>query len=178
MHVSFHGARRGVGVSTLVAGLAVAFSRMGETVDIRVTEESDFEDIEASWGDIPSGVTFGPPLVGLADHVLADRSACDPVGLAEANVLVTTASYPVLKALLARPKLPVFDGFVLIEHAGRALSARDVEAVTGLRCLFTIPYSVDIARSVDSGLLSTRSHDSFVRAVRLLKSEVQCESGF
>jgi hypothetical protein len=72
---------------------------------------------------------------------------------ATTSLLVTRACY---LALRAAHRCPTPDHVVLIEEDGRELRPADVEAAVGARISVRVPWHRDIARTVDSGLLTAR----------------------
>lgn len=54
------------------------------------------------------------------------------------------------------------DGVVLIEEAGRVLTARDVQSVLGRPVVAQIPFDADIGRRVDAGVLLSRPPRSLI----------------
>lgn len=91
-----------------------------------------------------------PPLVL---HELADRS-----------LLVTRSCYVALRRAVAMPVRP--SGVVLVEEAGRALRAADVEAAIGAPVLATVGVDPAVARAVDAGLLTARLPRAIQRDLR------------
>ena len=62
---------------------------------------------------------------------------------------------------------------MLINEPGRALDAKDIEAVTGVPVVTaTVPYETAIARTIDAGLLTTRLPRSLARALRPLVAAI------
>jgi hypothetical protein len=57
---------------------------------------------------------------------------------------------------------------ILLDELGRALTARDVEAVTGARVTATIEVHPQIARAVDAGLLTGRAPTAALAALKRL----------
>lgn len=55
------------------------------------------------------------------------------------------------------------DGVVLVEEAGRALDAADVQRALGIPILCTVPVEPPVARAVDAGLLASRLPRSLAR---------------
>jgi len=49
-----------------------------------------------------------------------------------------------------------FSGVIVINEPDRVLTSRDVESVLKLKCVAEIPYTSEISRRVDSGLLKSR----------------------
>jgi hypothetical protein len=78
-----------------------------------------------------------------AAHNLVDRS-----------LLVTRACYLALRRVVASPTRPT--GIILVSEPGRALRDVDVEAAVGAPLLATVSLDVQIARSVDAGLMAAR----------------------
>ena len=85
------------------------------------------------------------------------------------RVLVTRPCYLALRRSTITPR-PTH--VVLINETGRALDAKDIEAVTGVPVTATIPYGLDIARTIDAGLLTTRLPRTLTRALRPLVAAI------
>jgi len=49
-----------------------------------------------------------------------------------------------------------FSGVIVVNEPDRVLTSRDVESVLKLKCVAEIPYTSEISRRVDSGLLKSR----------------------
>src|SRR5205807_8234397 len=63
-------------------------------------------------------------------------------------------------------------GIILLVEAGRALSARDVADVTGVRVVAEIPIQAGVARTIDAGLLLSRfDHHTAFRALARLADD-------
>lgn len=102
--------------------------------------------------------TLGTALAAHPATVVVDAGTRPPaqhlVNAADRSLLVTRACYLALRravALEARPS-----GVVLVEEAGRALRARDVEAAIDAPVVATIALDPAVARAVDAGLLAAR----------------------
>lgn len=59
--------------------------------------------------------------------------------------------YLALSTLVAGAERP--DGIILVAEAGRSLTQRDVEQVTGVPIVAVVRSSPDVARCIDAGLL-------------------------
>jgi hypothetical protein len=80
------------------------------------------------------------------------------------SLLVLRSCYLGLRRALALPLRP--SGVVLVREPGRALGARDVEAVLGVGVTAEVPWDPAVARAMDAGLLATRLPSVLVRALR------------
>jgi hypothetical protein len=109
-------------------------------------------------------------LAGLGEHVIVDAGAAThpihdrlPVGTVRRWVL--RPCYLALRRATACPVRP--DEVILLDELGRALTARDVEAVTGARVTATIEIHPQIARAVDAGLLTGRAPATALTALEI-----------
>jgi hypothetical protein len=110
-------------------------------------------------------------LAGLGEHVIVDAGAPThpvnhrlPAGTVRRWIL--RACYLSLRRATACPVRP--DEVILLDELGRALTARDVEAVTGVRVTATIEVHPQIARAVDAGLLTGRAPTAALAALKRL----------
>ena len=85
-------------------------------------------------------VIDGPPFQAPDESYLVLRGPC----------------YLALAAALRHDTAP--DGIVLLQEAGRSLTARDVTEVTGIPVVAQVPVSDTVARTIDAGLLLARLH--------------------
>lgn len=110
--------------------------------------------------------TYGLLIGGLGqyDHVIIDTTdnAYAWTLHVEHRVLVTRPCYLALRHATITPR-PTH--VVLINEPGRALSAKDIEAVTAVPVTATVPYGLDIARNIDAGILNTRLPRTLTRAL-------------
>ena len=70
-------------------------------------------------------------------------------------VVLRGPCYLGLRTLVAQQDV-AFDGIVLVAEPGRSLERRDVEDVTGVPVVATVPVSARVARAIDAGLLVAR----------------------
>lgn len=100
--------------------------------------------------------------------VIVDAGSRPPPPLllaaSDRTLLVTRACYLALRAAVRQTVRPT--GVVLIEEAGRALGASDVEASLGAPIVATSLHDPAIARAVDAGLLATRLPRALRRQMR------------
>ena len=119
-------------------------------------------------------VTFDTSTYGLLtgalghyDHIIID--AAEPASAwtlhADHRLLVTRPCYLALRRATIAPRPTAI---VLINEPGRALDAKDIEAVLAIPVTATVPYMTTIARAVDAGLLNTRLPRELTRALRPL----------
>jgi hypothetical protein len=112
--------------------------------------------------------------------VVADCGTLPPVGapevplavaaMATRSVLVVRPCYLALRRAQAAPVRA--SQVVVVDEPGRALDARDVEAVLGLPLLAEIITDPSVARAVDAGLLATRVPRSLSKVLdRVLVAE-------
>ena len=117
--------------------------------------------------------TYGLLTSGLGqyDHVIIDTTdnAYAWTLHVDHRVLVTRPCYLALRRSTITPR-PTH--VVLINEPGRALNAKDIEAVTAVPVTATIPYETDIARTIDAGLLTTRLPRTLTRALRPLVAAI------
>jgi hypothetical protein len=98
-------------------------------------------------------------LAALGEHVIIDAGA--PAHPNDRRLPAGTVRRWVLRpcylALRSAAACPVrADEVILLEEPGRALTARDVEAVTGARVTATVEVQPQIARAIDAGLVTSR----------------------
>ena len=86
--------------------------------------------------------------LGRADIPLALRKIVDTC------YLVTRPCYLALRRAVDLET--AFSGVIVINEPDRVLTSRDVESVLKLKCVAEIPYTSEISRRVDSGLLKSR----------------------
>ena len=117
--------------------------------------------------------TYGLLVCGLGqyDHVIIDTTdnAYAWTLHVDHRVLITRPCYLALRRSTITPR-PTH--VVLINEPGRALDAKDIEAVTGVPVTATVPYETGIARTIDAGLLTTRLPRSLTRALRPLVAAI------
>ena len=110
--------------------------------------------------------TYGLLVGGLGhyDHVIIDTTdnAYAWTLHVDHRVLVTRPCYLALRRSTITPR-PTH--VVLVNEPGRALDAKDVEAVTAVPVTATVPYGLNIARNIDAGLLNTRLPRSLTRSL-------------
>jgi MinD superfamily P-loop ATPase len=86
--------------------------------------------------------------LGQADIPLALRKIVDTC------YLVTRPCYLALRRAVDLET--TFSGVIVVNEPDRVLTSRDVESVLKLKCVAEIPYTSEISRRVDSGLLKSR----------------------
>ena len=86
--------------------------------------------------------------LGRADIPLALRKIVDTC------YLVTRPCYLALRRAVDLET--AFSGVIVVNEPDRVLTSRDVESVLKLKCVAEIPYTSEISRRVDSGLLKSR----------------------
>jgi len=86
--------------------------------------------------------------LGQADIPLALRKIVDTC------YLVTRPCYLALRRAVDLET--AFSGVIVVSEPDRVLTSRDVESVLKLKCVAEIPYTSEISRRVDSGLLKSR----------------------
>ena len=86
--------------------------------------------------------------LGRADIPLALRKIVDTC------YLVTRPCYLALRRAVDLET--AFSGVIVVNEPDRVLTSRDVESVLKLKCVAEIPFTSEISRRVDSGLLKSR----------------------
>ena len=86
--------------------------------------------------------------LGRADIPIALRKIVDTC------YLVTRPCYLALRRAVDLET--AFSGVIVVNEPDRVLTSRDVESVLKLKCVAEIPYTSEISRRVDSGLLKSR----------------------
>jgi hypothetical protein len=116
-------------------------------------------------GVILADVGDAPPESGRL--TMSTRGPCPPSrpgGPGDAcYAVVRGPCYLAVATLVAHPGPPV-DGIVLLPESGRAVSADDVVAATGLPVVATVPVSAPMARTIDAGRLATRAGSAMSRS--------------
>ena len=120
------------------------------------TGSFDFEILNANaWGNLTQALTMkhseGYNIIvdlGRADIPLALRKIVDTC------YLVTRPCYLALRRAVDLET--AFSGVIVVNEPDRVLTSRDVESVLKLKCVAEIPYTSEISRRVDSGLLKSR----------------------
>jgi hypothetical protein len=193
MFTVFSSPKAGSGVSTTAALLALAICHDTPThlVDLRgdqhpllgLTDRPDptvqaadgltVHDLSDTTAEEQLAVIHR--LAALGEHVIIDAGTPThaiehrlPAGTVRRWVL--RPCYLALRRAAACPMRP--DEVILLEELGRALTARDVEAVTGARVTATVEVHPQIARAVDAGLLTGRAPTAaLVSLGRLARSD-------
>ncbi len=109
-------------------------------------------------------------------------TASDPasravVEVADASVVVLRGCYLALRRAVHGPALASTTAAVLLEEAGRTLSANDVSEVFDLPVLARVPVKPVIARAVDAGVLATRLPEPLARSANDLLRRLDPRSG-
>ena len=116
----------------------------------------DFETLNANaWNNLLRALSLkhseGCNIIvdlGRADIPLALRKIVDTC------YLVTRPCYLALRRAVDLET--AFSGVIVVNEPDRVLTSRDVESVLKLKCVAEIPYTSEISRRVDSGLLKSR----------------------
>ena len=116
----------------------------------------DFETLNANaWNNLLRALSLkhseGHNIIvdlGRADIPLALRKIVDTC------YLVTRPCYLALRRAVDLET--AFSGVIVVNEPDRVLTSRDVESVLKLKCVAEIPYTSEISRRVDSGLLKSR----------------------
>jgi hypothetical protein len=160
------GARGGSGTSTVAAAIALFASRAAVTelvaADMGCTAAllglGGTEDPSA-----PIDVADGLMLVSIATNTaqmsVADAGRLDQLSETPAGLLFVVLRGPCylgLRSIVTSELQP--DGIVLLSERGRSLTQRDVRDVCGVPVVAQIPVTANVARTIDAGLLITRSH--------------------
>ena len=127
-----------------------------DNLHLAPTGSFDFEVLNANaWGNLTQALSMkhseGYNIIvdlGRADIPLVLRKIVDTC------YLVTRPCYLSLRRAVDLE--PAFTGVIVVNEPGRVLTSRDVESVLKIKCVAEIPYSNDISRRVDSGLLKSR----------------------
>jgi hypothetical protein len=111
------------------------------------------------------------PVTTIADCGSATAPATRAVAeVATTTVVVIRCCYLALRRAVRSPVLARTSGVVLVEDAGRSLSAREVSEVLDLPVIARVPSRPAVARAVDAGVLVARFPDPLARpAAELLQ---------
>jgi hypothetical protein len=160
------GARGGSGASTVATAIALFASRAAVTELVA----ADVGGAAALLGlggaenpRAPIDVTHGLTLVSTASHTahvaVVDAGRLDQSDGAPSGLLLVVLRGPCylgLRSTVMSELQP--DGIVLLSESGRCLTQRDVRDVCGVPVVAEIPVTANVARTIDAGLLITRSH--------------------
>ena len=166
--VTLAGVRGGQGTSTTAAVLALLAGRRCARVELVA---HDLDTMAALIGipapaDPKRGVAVTEQLTlrsgpsGSAQVVIIDAGRLDGLATHPGGLLVAVLRGPCylsLRAAVTGPA-PTADGVVVVREAGRSLTARDVEDVTGISTLVETAASAVVARCIDAGILAARVH--------------------
>jgi cellulose biosynthesis protein BcsQ len=127
-----------------------------DNLHLAPTGSFDFEILNANaWGNLLRALSLkhseGCNIIvdlGRADIPLALRKIVDTC------YLVTRPCYLALRRAVDLET--AFSGVIVVNEPDRVLTSRDVESVLKLKCVAEIPYTSEISRRVDSGLLKSR----------------------
>jgi MinD-like ATPase involved in chromosome partitioning or flagellar assembly len=109
------------------------------------------------------GAMAGRPLV-VVDAGPPSGFAVEVAAASTLSLLVIRPCYLALRRALAAPVRP--SGVVVVEEPKRSLDALDIEDVLGVPVQAVVPWSPDIARAVDAGLLGARLPRTLATALR------------
>ena len=159
------GARGGSGTSTIAAAAALFAARIVATELVA----RDVDSAAAMLGlsapgdsDVPMDVaerlTLASVPTGSASVAVIDAGRLDqfdhrPTGLL--LVVLRGPCYLGLRSIVNRELRP--DGIVVLSETGRSLTLRDVQDVCGVPVVAQVHVSAHVARTIDAGLLVTRS---------------------
>lgn len=90
------------------------------------------------------------------------------VDVADVSIVVVRSCYLTLRRAVQLEATTRAAGAVVVEEAGRSLSARDIADVLGIPVLAMVPVKATIARAVDAGVLGSRLPDALARPMREL----------
>ena len=109
------------------------------------------------------GAVAGRPVV-VVDAGPPSSFAVELAAASTLSLLVIRPCYLALRRALAAPARP--SGVVVVEEPRRSLDAVDIEDVLGVPVQAIVPWSADIARAVDAGLLGSRLPRPLAAALR------------
>lgn len=164
MIINLWSPKHGQGLTT--TGLAMATSLPG-TVQY-ITQGDNLSDALAITGlpsnteandhwEVSEGLTISVGGFGTPNHAIYD---CETNwGLrhqgADLNLMIVQPDYLALRRFMIVKKTGL-DGFIAVCDASRALGVSDIENVTGVQHLATVPIDPAITRAVDAGVLISR----------------------
>jgi hypothetical protein len=144
--------------------LAAVLGAVAPTAEITISERLSLLGSPAGEADTTDSDRFDADILSALSNesrtVIVDAGSIETPRqhqLAEAaarSLLVLRPCYLTLRRVAGKPLAA--HGVVLIEEPGRSLQRDDVEAVLELPVLARIPLDPAIARSIDSGLLTSR----------------------
>jgi hypothetical protein len=159
------GARGGSGTSTIAAAVALFAARIQPT-------ELVARDVGGAAALLGLGAPGDPDMpVDVADGLtLASAPTAASVAVTDAGRLDQLETRPTGLLLIAL-RGPCYlglrsivnnglrsDGIVVLSETGRSLTLRDVQDVCGVPVVAQVHVSANVARTIDAGLLVTRSH--------------------
>ena len=152
------------GDQAAVLGIA---SHQGATTDI--AEQLTLHDLADATTD--EQIATICRLAQTGEHVIVDAgSATHPIHpLLPAGTVrcwVLRPCYLALRKATAQTDRP--DHVIMLDEIGRALTATDIEAVTGAQVVATIDIHPQIARAIDAGLLTARPPQTAITALTAL----------
>ena len=164
LNVILTGARGGQGTSTIAAATALYAVAQVSTqlvaVDTSATAavlglpEPSHDEVSVTEQFTLTNRSSGDPVVRITD---AGTTTTSVAGGGVRLVVLRGPCYVALRGLVRgggrRP-----DGIVLLVEPGRSLSARDVEDMTGVSVVATVPVTPTVARAIDAGLFVARLH--------------------
>jgi hypothetical protein len=112
-------------------------------------------------------VLANDPRLTIADVASPDAAAMRAlIEVSDVSIVVVRDCYLALRRAVHTPLASHAAGVVVLEEPGRSLSANEVTDVLRLPLLGSVPFHLDVARVVDSGVLASRMPNGFKRSVR------------
>jgi hypothetical protein len=160
------GARGGSGTSTIAAAVALFAARIVSTelVANDVGSAAALLGLGAT-GDrdapmhIAEGLTLVSTATGVAPVSVIDAGRLDQLDHRPTGLLLVALRGPCylgLRSIVSSELHP--DSIVVVSETGRSLTLRDVQDVCGVPVVAQVHVSAHVARTIDAGLLVTRSH--------------------
>jgi hypothetical protein len=134
--------------------------------------------VDASQAPPEVGAALGVALRETGSTTIVDAGVPDTpardalLAVADASILVVRPCYLTLRRAVRSSATAHAAGVVVVEEAGRALTARDVADILGRPVLASIAARSPIARVVDAGVLTTRMPDALAKPARAVLARV------
>lgn len=175
----------GQGVTTTAVALATTIANGGTKTNIRSIDNSD--DLTAVLGlassewldeyvatDLhagqtrPEGTEVDVVDAGTTQDSPAVRENYRSIATSLRHFLVIRPCYLALRAAM-RQGIDGYEGVILLDEPGRALTMKDIEDILGIPIVAVVPVDPSIARAVDAGILVRRIPEIIAKPLRKVR---------